>query len=226
VVNETLDKRFFGRSLEQLLCIVTIFGVLQFIILTFVAGIFYPGGYDYSNYYFSDLGAVMARNGEVNLISSKIFTAALTVVALTFIPFWIIIRSLFTKSRIERVLSSVGSALGLLSSPFIIGVGMYPIDTKLETHFIVTLTFFSLFTVASLLYSIAIILNQKYPSNLGIIGLILFGISIMVYLNPLAPYVAFLQNVLAYGYFVWILVPIKLLWSHTTMTKYTDLYPD
>ncbi|MCK5643560.1 MAG: hypothetical protein KAJ19_22365 [Gammaproteobacteria bacterium] len=212
-----LEKQFFGKSLEQLLCLVSIFGVLQFILLTFVAGIFYPGGYDYGGYYFSDLGAVMARNGDANLISSKIFTVTLTVVALTFVPFWVIIRSLFTESRVERVLSNVGSALGLLSSPFIVGVGMYPIDTKLETHFIVTLTFFSLFTVATLLYSIAIILNQKHPNHLGITGLILFGLSILVYLNPLAPYVAFLQNVLAYGYFVWILIPIKLLWSHNKM---------
>ena len=212
-----LEKQFFGKSLEQLLCLVTIFGVLQFILLTFVAGIFYPGGYDYGGYYFSDLGAVMARNGDANLISSKIFTVTLTVIALTFVPFWVIIRSLFTESRVERVLSNVGSALGLLSSPFIVGVGMYPIDTKLETHFIVTLTFFSLFTVATLLYSIAIILNQKHPNHLGITGLILFGLSILVYLNPLAPYVAFLQNVLAYGYFVWILIPIKLLWSHNKM---------
>jgi len=214
-----LEKRFFGKNFEQLLCLITIFGVLQFILLTFVAGIYYPGGYDYGGYYFSDLGAVTARNGEVNSVSSKIFTATLTVVALTFIPFWIIIRSLFTKSRVERVLSKVGSTLGLLSSPFIIGVAMFPIDTKVENHFIVTLTFFSLFTVATLLYSIAIILNQKYPNHLGIIGLILFGISILVYLNPLAPYVAFLQNVLAYGYFVWILVPIKLLWSHTARAQ-------
>ena len=217
MIQEMLEKRFFGKSLEQLLCLVTIFGVLQFILLTFIAGIFYPGGYDYSSYYFSDLGAVMARNGEVNSISSKIFTVTLTVTALTFIPFWIIIRSLFTESRVERILSRVGSSLGLLSSPFIIGVAMFPIDTKVDTHFFVTLTFFSLFTVATLLYSIAIILNKKYPNHLGIIGLMLFGISIMVYLNPLAPYVAFLQNVLAYGYFVWILIPFKLIWSRTQM---------
>jgi hypothetical protein len=212
-----LEKRFYGKSLEQLLCLVTIFGVLQFILLTFIAGMFYPGGYDYYSYYFSDLGAVMARNGEVNSISSTIFKFTLTVVALTFIPFWVIIRSSFAGSGLERMLSKVGSALGLLSSPFIIGVAVFPIDTQLEVHFIVTLAFFSLFTVATLLYSIAIILNEKYPNRLGIIGLILFGISILVYLDPLASYVALLQNVLAYGYFIWVLMPIKLLWSRTQM---------
>jgi hypothetical membrane protein len=94
---------------------------------------------------------------------------------------------------------------------------VFPIDTQLEVHFIVTLAFFSLFTVATLLYSIATILNEKYPNRLGIIGLILFGISILVYLDPLASYVALLQNVLAYGYFIWVLMPIKLLWSRTQM---------
>jgi len=217
MIQEMLEKRFFGKSLEQLLCLVTIIGVLQFILLTLIAGSFYPGGYDYYSYYFSDLGAVMARNGEVNSISSTIFTFTLTVVALTFIPFWVIIRSPFTGSGIERMLSRIGSALGLLSSPFIIGVAVFPIDTQLETHFIVTLAFFSLFTVATLLYSIAIVLNERYPNRLGIIGMILFGISIMVYLDPLASYVAFLQNVLAFGYFIWVLLPIKLLWSRTQM---------
>jgi len=210
-----LDRKFFSKNHKQLLSQVTIFGVFQFILLTFIAGLFYPGGYDYFGYYFSDLGAETARNGEPNNLSSKIFTATLTLTALSLIPFWIIIRSLFTDSRILKILSNIGSTLGLASTPFIIGVGVFPLDTKVKTHLLVTLTFFTLFTLASLLYSIAIIMDKRYPSILGVIGLILFGVSILVYLNPLAPYVAFLQNILAYGYFLWILAPIKLLWSNS-----------
>lgn len=205
-------KSIFWRSLGRLASIVTIFGVVQFLLMTFLAGFFYPGGYDYFRYYFSDLGAVTARNGEPNSISSTLFFVTLTVNALALIPFWIIIRSLFTESKVEKVLSRLGSAFGLLSSPFIIGVAIFPIDTQLETHVLVTLAFFLLFTVATLLYSVAIILNQKYPKHLGIVGLALFGISLVIYMNPLAPYVAFFQNILAYGYFIWILIPIYLLW--------------
>lgn len=210
-----LDRKFFSKDHKRLLSQVTIFGVFQFILLTFIAGLFYPGGYDYFGYYFSDLGAETARNGEPNNLSSKIFTATLTLTALSLIPFWIITRSLFTDSRILKILSNIGSSLGLASTPFIIGVGVFPLDTKVKTHLLVTLTFFTLFTLASLLYSIAIIMDKRYPSILGVIGLILFGVSILVYLNPLAPYVAFLQNILAYGYFLWILAPIKLLWSNS-----------
>ena len=214
IIGLEMLNRKLSKDHKRLLCQITIFGVLQFILLTYVAGLFYPGGYDYFGYYFSDLGAVTARNGESNNISSKIFSITLTVTALSFIPFWIITRSLFTESRTLKILSTIGSALGLASTPFIIGVGLFPLDTRGETHLMVTLTFFTLFTLATLLYSIAIILDKRYPSSLGIIGLILFGLSIIVYLNPLATYVAFLQNILAYGYFLWILAPIKILWSN------------
>ncbi|MDH5783933.1 MAG: hypothetical protein OEZ35_09805, partial [Candidatus Bathyarchaeota archaeon] len=79
---------------------------------------------------------------------------------------------------VERVLSILGSALGLLSSPFTIGVGLFPIDTQLDTHFIVTLILVSLFALASLLYSIAIISNQNYPNYLGLMAFILLVVSI------------------------------------------------
>ncbi len=108
------------KSISRLMCVITIFGVLQFLILTFLAAFLYPGGYDYFGYYFSDLGAIVAKNGEPNPISSMLFFVALSVIAVTFIPFWLIIRSLFTESVNEKILSTLGSALGLISSPFII----------------------------------------------------------------------------------------------------------
>ena len=136
----------------------------QFLLLTLLAALFYPGGYDYFGYYFSDLGAVEARNGEPNPISRSLFLMALTIIALSLVPFWLIIHRLFRESTVERILSILGSALGLLSSPFTIGVGLFPIDTQLDTHFIVTLILVSLFALASLLYSITITLNKNYPN--------------------------------------------------------------
>ena len=98
------------KSVGRLACIVAVFGVVQFIFLTFLAALFYPGGFDYFGYYFSDLGAVVARNGESNSISSTLFPVTLTVIALALIPFWLIIHPLFTESRVEKVLSILGSA--------------------------------------------------------------------------------------------------------------------
>ena len=200
------------ESVGRLACIVSVFGVMQFIGLTFLAASFYPGGFDYFGYYFSDLGAVLARNGEPNSISSTLFPVTLTVVALALIPFWLIIHSSFKESRVEKFLSILGSALGLISSPFIIGVALFPIDTQLETHILLTLIFFSLFVLATLLYSIAIILNRNHPNYFGLVGLVLFVISLVIVMDPLAPHVAFLQTIAVYGYFVWTLIPIYLVW--------------
>ena len=196
----------------RLACLVTVFGVVQFLLLTFLAAFFYPGGYDYFGYYFSDLGAVIARNGEPNSISAISFSVALTIVALALIPFWLILRSIFTESRVGRVLSTLGSILGLTSSPFIIGVALFPIDTQLDTHIIATLIFFSLFVSSTIFYSIAIMLNQNHSNYFGLVGIVLFVVSLAIFVDPLAPHVAFLQTIVTYGYFVWVLLQTFLVW--------------
>jgi hypothetical protein len=199
-------------GVDRLACLVTVFGVVQFLFLTFLAAFFYPGGYDYFGYYFSDLGAVVTRNGEPNLISAILFSVALTMVALALVPFWLILRSIFTESRVGRVLSTLGSISGLTSSPFIIGVALFPIDTQLETHILATLIFFSLFVSSTVFYSIAILLNQNHPNYFGLVGIVLFAVSLAIFVDPLAPHVAFLQTIVTYGYFVWVLLQTFLVW--------------
>jgi len=203
------------KSIGRLTCLVTVIGVGQFFLLTFLAAFFYPGGYDYFRYYFSDLGAVEARNGEPNSISRSLFSLALTIITLTLIPFWLIIPRLFRKPTVERFLSILGSALGLSSSPFTIGVGLFPMDTQLETHFIVTLILVLLFALASLMYSIAIILSQNYPNYLGLMAFVLLAISVASFATSLndPSLGAFLQKISAYGYFIWTLIPTYLYWS-------------
>ena len=200
------------KSISQFACIVSVLGVVQFFLLTFIAALFYPGGFDYLGYFFSDLGAVMAKNGEPNSISSALFSIAVVTVAITLIPFWLIIRSMFTKSRLQKILSILGSALGLTAFPFLIGVAISPMDTQLETHILMTLVFFSLFVLASLLYSIAIMLNHDHPNYSGILGLGLSAVSMVILVDPLAEYVPFLQTVILYGYFVWVLIQTFIVW--------------
>ena len=199
-------------SVGRLTCLVTVFGVVQFFLLTFLAAFFYPGGYNYFGYYFSDLGAVIARNGEPNPISAILFSVALMIVAIALIPFWLILRSIFEESRLGGVLSTLGSILGVTSSPFIIGVALFPIDTQLETHILATLIFFSLFVSSTIFYSIAIMLNQNHSNYFGLVGIVLFAVSIAIFVDPLAPQVAFLQTIVTYGYFIWVLLQTFLVW--------------
>lgn len=200
------------KDIGRVACIVSVFGVGQFLLLTFLAAFFYPGGFDYIGYYFSDLGAFVAKNGEPNSISSTLFTVTGIVVALTLIPFWLNIRSPFLKSKVENVLSMLGSALGLMSLPFLIGVALSPIDTQLETHILMTLIFFSLFVLATLLHSIAFTLDRNYPNYSGFSGLALFIVSLVILVDPLATYVPFLQTIVLYGCFAWVLIQTSLTW--------------
>jgi len=184
------NDRYFSnfKRIRRLACIVTVFGVLQFFILTFLAAFLYPGGYDYFGYYFSDLGAVAARNGDPNLFSRILC----------------------------KILGKIGSILGVVSSPFLIAVALFPLDTQLNSHFLATLVFVLLFVSATLLYSISMILNQNYPKHFGVIGFILFVIPIasftVSFIDPFAPLGAFLQKIALYCYFIWILLPIYLVW--------------
>jgi len=196
----------------RLACLVTVFGVVQFLLLTFLAAFFYPGGYDYFGYYFSDLGAVIARNGEPNSISAILFSVALTIVALALIPFWLTLRTIFKESRFGRILSTLGSISGLTSSPFIIGVALFPIDTQLDAHILATLIFFSLFVSSTVFYSIAVMLDQNHSNYFGLIGIVLFAVALAILVDPLAPHVAFLQTMVTYGYFVWVLLQTFLVW--------------
>jgi len=78
--------KLVDEHLFRIYSLVTVMGIVQFIILTHVAAVIYPGGYDYFGYYFSDLGAVTARNGDPNTLSSNLFSVSLTLVALSLTP--------------------------------------------------------------------------------------------------------------------------------------------
>jgi len=199
-------------SISRWACLITVFGVVQFLLLTFFAALVYPGGYDYFGYYFSDLGAVMSKSGEPNLISAALFSLALTIVALSLIPFWLTLRSIFIESRVDRILSTIGAISGLISSPFIIGVALFPIDTQLDIHIQATLIFFSLFVTSTILYSLAILTSRNHSNYFGLAGFVLFAVSLAIFVDPLAPHVAFLQTIVTYGYFVWVLTQTFLVW--------------
>jgi len=197
---------------KKIACIISLFGVIQFLFLTFLAAFFYPGGYDYFNYFFSDLGAEMARNGELNLISSSLFFITLIGISICFIPFWLISHILFVN-KYSNLLSKIGLVLGLSSTPFIITIALCPLDIKFELHLIASLIVLFDFMIAIFLYSIAIIISGKYSKSLGFIGFAVVVVSIGLIINPFAPYGAFLQKIIFYCYFSWVLIPTYLVWN-------------
>ena len=200
-----IKGRLSGELFRGLVMRAPSFGVIQFVLLTLSAAMFYPDGFDICGQYFSELGATTARNGGLNSVSSSLFLVANLVIAVTLVPFWLEIPSLLKDTRGMKAAGRLGSALGLMSIPFMMGTALYPIDTQPDMHFLMFLVFFPLFNTASLLYSIAIMLDQRIDKKPGVLGFLLFALSILVFIAPSASYVPLLQKAILYGYFIWVL---------------------
>lgn len=202
------DFKSFGR----LACLSSVFNVFQFLLITFIAAIFYPGGYDYFGYYFSDLGTVVARNGASNSFSSTLFIITLTLIGIFMIPTWLILPSLFKESSYQKITSFLGSGFGLLVSPLLIGVAIFPMDTELDLHMFFARYMFLAFGTAILIYSIAILLNENYANYYAIFGLAIFILVLIYVFGNLDTIGPFVQKVIVYSYIIWAFIQVFRIW--------------
>jgi hypothetical protein len=208
-------SRFFPlrkSTYHKISCFFAIFGFLQFIILTFFAALFYPGGYDYFGYFFSDLGAVRARNGEINQTSSLMFSGSFFLLMIFLIPFWIAILEIFKNSIIERNLSKTGSLIGVLSFFGGLGVIIYPMDTHFDEHQFFAGFFFTLLAGAVLFYSLAIFFHQNYSNVYALLSLCLFILVGLFEMVAFGNYQPLVQKIVFFMLFIWIIMQVIHLW--------------
>ncbi|MFX1532849.1 MAG: hypothetical protein ACFFDI_01295 [Promethearchaeota archaeon] len=202
------------KSFIRLACISGLFSGLQFILLTFIAMVFYPGGYDFFGYFISDLGRVIAINGEPNGISFILFNLTMLIGALTQIPFWLIIRRLFIESTIEKVLAALGTILGLISIFLLIGIDLFPVDTQPEAHVIFARFFYVFFPAAILIYSIAMVFNQDYSNYFAIIGFVVsFSFALFLLIIEPRGFSPFQQKITVYSAIIWMIIQAVYMWS-------------
>ena len=200
------------KNWKRVGCLILVIGALQFIILTFTAMIFYPGGYSFVNNYFSHLGYKEVA-GEPNTISHALFLIATVVAGFGLIPFWIIIQTLFTKTRTMNITSVIGTLLGVISAPFLIGLGIFSADTHPNEHGFTTMVFFLLFAAAIAVYSIAMFFNDDYPSIYGSVGvafsivIVLFVFGVFTLINVL------MQKIIVYGFILWTVFQVTNVWK-------------
>lgn len=200
------------KSKGRLCCLSIIFAALQLMLISNIAALFYPGGYDFFGYYFSDLGTVLARNGASNSFSSTLFFITLTLVSIFMIPIWLILPTLFKESTVEKVLSYIGSVFGFIASPLAFLVGFFPADTESDLHSFVAQYFFLAFGLAILIYSIAILINQNYSNYFSLIGLAIFLLVLVYVFLNLGDWSTFVQKVIIYSYIVWAFIQVFRIW--------------
>ncbi|MBD3214671.1 MAG: DUF998 domain-containing protein [Candidatus Lokiarchaeota archaeon] len=177
-----------------------IIGITQFVFLTIIAMVIYPGGYSFWNNYFSHLGTFTSLiNGESSIGSYIIWIITCSITSICLIPFWLTLRNNFLKSMIEHKISKIGTILGIASLPFLALIALFPIEFKNMTpsspfynlffifeilHLLSMYVFFILFATAIIMYSIDFFINKDYNPILGIYGVIVAIIIIIEIVFP------------------------------------------
>jgi len=199
---------------KQLSCLISIVGGLHFIIVTFLAMLFYPDGYSFTEDFLSYLGTENnVTTGSNNEISRILFIIACVGTGASLIPFWIVIRTLFDDDSLTKFFSYFGSILGLISAPFLMGIAIFPGDTQYILHAYSARGFFLLFPAAILLYSFAMLLKKDYQNIYSLIGFtfcIIIGLFLLGFYIQIAP---ILQKIIFYSFIIWIIVQSIKIWK-------------
>jgi hypothetical membrane protein len=144
-----------GRALK-----VVMVASVQFVALTTIAMLIYPGGtmadpaspnYRFFANFFSDLGRTIAHGGRSNTFSMVLFVVALGGAGLGLVLFFLVLPRA-SAGRRSRALARLGSLPGIVSGLAFVGVALTPADRLPVAHIAFVLTAFTAFFVASLLY--------------------------------------------------------------------------
>ncbi len=159
-------------SWRGVLFLLAMAGCLQFVVLSTVAMVFYPGatysdnsttGYSFTQNFFSDLGRTAAHDGDPNTVSMVLFIVALSLAGLALIVFFLAVPPHFAENRTARRLSSIGSTVGVISGLGFIGIAAVPADVNLTVHRLFVYIAFTGFLLVVFCYIAAILKSRTYP---------------------------------------------------------------
>lgn len=193
-------------SWKKLGAICGILGGILFVVITFIAMLTYPGGYNFLLNTFSALG-LTEINGQPSLLNYYLFVAACSSAAICLVVFLLAIRTLFTETTRLVVISWIGTILGIVSTPNLAALAIFAGNVFPSQHSLTTQLFFLLISSAVVVYSIGILLNKDYENLYALIGIII-AVICYVYLagiiihDPLIGSAA-MQKVAVYGLVLW-----------------------
>lgn len=157
---------------------ISMYGCVLFVLLTVVAMFFYPGGtltdpttsgYSFLTNYFSDLGLTWSHSRQRNTVSAVLFIAALSLAGAGLILFFLFFPGFLSRSRSGKLLSWIGSTLGVATGILFIGVALTPANLYLGTHIAIMMWAFRTFTAAVICYTIAIFRERDYPNRYALV---------------------------------------------------------
>ncbi len=144
----------------------------MFVILTLIAMLTYAGGsvdnhaargYSFTHSFLSNLGMLTALSGETNWVSAILFFISLAAAGACLVIFFILFPRFFQVTRLQQVLSLIGSVLGVLAGISFIGIAFAPADIARPAHVQFVMWAFRLFPLAVLCYVPVMFLDKRYP---------------------------------------------------------------
>ncbi|TFG03201.1 MAG: hypothetical protein EU539_12495 [Promethearchaeota archaeon] len=147
-------------------------GCIQYIILIFIAMLFYAGGtynnpsnqgYSFWENSLSDLGRTVAYSGKENTISLILFSFTLFLWGFSLIPFFMILPKLFIENDLEKKLSIIGSIFGIIAAFGLIGISFTPDDILDGPHMISVYIAYTSLVLTGLSYSIVFYKDLRIP---------------------------------------------------------------
>ena len=183
-----------------------IFGGIQFIIITAIIMLIYPGGYNFFLNSFSQLGQAVT-NSVPTPQNWFLFAFTCTLVGVCSIVFWLAIQTRFTGTQRLFYLSWLGTILGLLAAVFVSSLAIFAMDVSPSLHGYSTYAFFFFISSAIIVYTIAIFFNKDYDNLYALIGIIVAILAYtyligMIFNVPLIEGAA-MQKVAVYSLIIW-----------------------
>ncbi len=172
-------------------------GIIQYVILTFIAMLFYTGGtlvdpsapgYSFWANWFSDLGRTKAYSGKDNSVSRVIFIITVSIRGISLIILAIAFPYFFRENRLENILSNIGSFFLVITGILVVGIAFTPWDIYFYAHvFFVGMVGWT-GNIALILYLIVVFHNLKYPNKnaLPLIVVLVVGFISSIILNLFA----------------------------------------
>ncbi len=184
-----------------------ILGGIIFVVVTFIAMLTYPGGYSFLENSFSALGLTVINSTE-SMLNYYLFVTACTGAAVCLIPFLFAMRTLFTETTGLKVLSWLGTILGLGAAPNLSALAIFAGNVFPDIHGNTTRLFFILIMAGILCYSIAIMMNSEYRNiyaGIGFIVVIVCLLHIVAMFGIFSEYfgTALWQKVSVYALVLW-----------------------
>ena len=147
-------------------------GCALFVVLSLIAMLTYTGGtvddhaasgYSFTHNFLSNLGMVTALSGKPNWVSAVLFLLSLSAAGVCLVIFFIIYPRFFQNTHLQKVLSLIGSGLGVLAGISFVGIAFAPADLVRPAHIQFVTWSFRLFPQAVLFYVPVMFMDKRYP---------------------------------------------------------------